>query len=161
MFTLHGIDSTIFIFFVLTFIIGVFAENDWTFQAKLVVDGASNYGQSSFAIFGRGFTTAISGYDISPGGIFVHTTNYGVAASGSTSWSLQARLQPADLGDSDEFGKYFVADKHTIMAASPMRSSGRGAVYVFNGTQETWTQIQKLVVNNLGSYFLKSNPHSP
>jgi hypothetical protein len=125
-----------------------FATQSYQYQSTLRAN-ASHYGQSKFALTGRGFSTLISGYDASSEGIFIHTTNEGVAYAGKTVWTLQGILKPNDYDAGDGFGMTFVADAHTILVSSPYKDSGRGAVYVFNGTYQHWTQIQKIQVDRL------------
>lgn len=88
---------------------------------------------------------ASAGYDEPDGGVFVHTTDEGsLTAGGQLIWSQQAKLLPADWRQGDHFGRWMEAEGETLIVSSPLGGSARGSVYVFNGTQRHWSQVQRL-----------------
>jgi hypothetical protein len=124
----------------------------WTLQSELrldeVVDGT--YGKGPAALYGRGFSYLITGYDSSDTnpGVYIHTNDDGIAYYGKQIWSQSAKLVPSDFAAGDDFGRMMVTDDTTIIVSSPysdIRETDSGAAFVFNGTLRHWTQIQRLV----------------
>lgn len=126
-------------------------NSSFSLQAKLYIDvseAGDTYGNTPPYIYGRGFRTLVSGYQGSGNaGIYVHTTDDGYAGTGYEIWSQQAKLIPRDGAiSSDQFGKWMVSSKHTLLVSAP--AQGAGSIYVFNGTLRHWSQVQKLVPND-------------
>ena len=137
----------------------VYSEyKQWSFQQELRVASAGRtYGRTPYALFGRGFISLISGYDpASPGGVYVHTTDDGFLRSdGMVSWTVHAKLVPKEPAGampqpSNSFGQWLCSLPQTLIISSPYYtatpfSPEQGAVYIFNGTNRYWTQIQRLI----------------
>lgn len=120
---------------------------DWSFQQRLQVpEAGSTFGSTPSALFGRGFLTLVTGYDASSSspGIFIHSTDEGTIQYGQYVWSQQAKLVPKEVISTDRFGQWMVASNTTLIVSAPSASSAKGYVYIFNGTQRHWSQIQRL-----------------
>lgn len=121
----------------------------WSFQSVFrVPESGGGDGIAPSHLLGRGFISVISGYDRNQSGIYVHTTDEGLAIRGGYIWSQQQKLVPlgSPVSTSDQFGKWMVHSSTTLIVAAPgMGAMAEGNVYVFNGTLRHWSQVQKLV----------------
>eukprot|EP01032_Pedospumella_encystans_P015428 gene15428-17646_t len=146
----NALPGTTVLILALAFIISnltvVHSVLPWSYQQSLFVPYANKtYGETPPLLVGRGFLTLISGYDPFRPGIFVHTTDDGYISGSKVVWSQQAVLRPTDpLTANDGFGRVMVGYNQTLIVAAPFRINRRGAVYVFNGTERHWSQIQRL-----------------
>ena len=127
----------------------------WTQQAKLLAsDAASNdsFG-SSVSISADGNTALIgaTGEDTSPnsnnGAAYVFTRS-------GTTWTQQAKLLASDAASGDSFGSSvsISADGNIALVGAPYESTSpsttNGAAYVFSRSDTTWTQGQKIVLQD-------------
>jgi hypothetical protein len=118
---------------------------DWSFQQRILVpDEGTTYASTPPALFGRGFITLLSGYSGNDG-IYIHTNDHGYVKNGQYVWSQQAKLISRDIEPGDRFGAFMVASQSTLIVSAPSALNHRGIVYVFNGTQRHWSQIQRIV----------------
>lgn len=121
----------------------------WSFQGILkVANAGGGVGWAPSHLVGRGFVAVISGYDRNTTGVYVHTSDEGLALRGGYVWSQQQKLVPADsvpgqTQSEQQFGKWMVHDNTTLIVSAP--GMGPGHVYVFNGTLRHWSQVQELV----------------
>lgn len=62
-----------------------------------------------------------------------------------TTWTMAARLLPADNSSEDQIGLSAAIDGGTILLGAPKKNSDTGAAYVFTQSRRTWSQTAKLV----------------
>ena len=133
----------------------------WTQQAKLLASDAAssdNFGFSS-SISADGTTAIIGAFleSTSP------NTNNGAAyiftRSGAT-WTQQAKLLASDAATNDNFGLSvdISSNGNTALVGAPYEdtspNTNNGAIYVFTRSGTTWTQRQKIVLEDAEASFL-------
>lgn len=142
----------------------------WSFQQRLRVPSAgSTYGLTPSYISGRGFMYMITGYDQYDPGVFIHSTDDGSLYTPidlqhldplpkNPKWILKNKLKPSDAVPSDHFGKNLVVENFILAISAPNSNSNRGAVYIFNGTNEHYSETQKIISPDYypNSYFGES-----
>jgi len=128
----------------------------WSFQStltELVIDYNST---SPVLITGQVEKTLFSGYNGLSIGVHVYTNDF---SNNQNIWTQQAKLLPSDyLSRSGytlqrDFGYDMKILSSSIFISSPLRSAG--AVYIFNGSRNSWTQYGILTAHDTksGSYF--------
>jgi hypothetical protein len=127
----------------------------WTQQAKLVASDYQFFDSfgSSVSISADGNTALIgaTGEDTSPnsnnGAAYVFTRS-------GTTWTQQAKLLASDAASGDSFGSSvsISADGNIALVGAPYESTSpsttNGAAYVFSRSDTTWTQGQKIVLQD-------------
>ena len=133
----------------------------WTQQAKLLADdGASNDNFGLSVNISSNGNTALIGapYEsTSPntnnGAVYVFTRS-------GTTWTQQAKLLADDGASNDNFGLSvnISSNGNTALIGAPYESTSpntnNGAVYVFTRSGTTWTQRQKIVLEDATSSYL-------
>ncbi len=124
----------------------------WTWQAKLTPGDGSNFHEFGHDIALSGNTlVAGSHYFSSPS----QSTKRGAAyiyVSGGSTWTLQGRVQPADVDGGDEFGTSVAISGESLLAGAPFddtiagNSAGTAGVFVRNSG--VWTQQAQLSAGN-------------
>ena len=121
----------------------------WTQQAKLLAsDAASGDGFGiSVSISADGNTALIGAKDedTSPnegnGAVYVFTRS-------GTTWTQQAKLLASDAALGHGFGRVVDISSNGNTAIIGAPQAGNGAVYVFTRSVDSWTQRQKIILEN-------------
>ncbi len=137
--------------------------DDWIALNKLEVP-TTLLGSIAFAQFGT--SIAISrdtmvvgawGYPGPTGQVFSGAAFVYVRAAGTDTWELKAKLQPADATSIDQFGWSVSVDVDgtgtgAIAVGRILEgNANKGAVHIFEGSGETWTEKVKLAPADLGT----------
>jgi len=118
-------------------------------QTKLVASDPTIRPYFGLAVDVEG-STAVVGARVSPkGGPGTQTGAVYVYESSSGLWSEQAKLTPSDGQPYDYFGNAVAFGGNTALAGAWRHGTG-GAVYVFERSASTWTEVHKLVANDAG-----------
>ena len=60
-----------------------------------------------------------------------------------TIWTQQAKLTASDAANGDEFGFAVGLQRQTLVIGAQLQNNDAGAVYVFQGSGDTWTQTDE------------------
>jgi len=130
----------------------VFQNNGgtWTEVQKLVPSDAEAYDSNiSVSISADGLTMAVGAYEEDPDGISGAGSVYVFQNNGGT-WTEVQKLTASDAGAGDKFGRYvsISQDGLTLAVGAAYTNSNTGTVYIFQNTNGTWTEVQKLVASD-------------
>tara|TARA_R110002111_G_scaffold144910_2_gene211248 strand:+ start:60150 stop:84038 length:23889 start_codon:yes stop_codon:yes gene_type:complete len=124
-------------------------DDTWEYQAILFApDGKSgDYFGSSVAIHGD---TAVVGAKLAATGDQSSDTGavYIYKRTGSV-WTFQQKIVAADSIDGDEFGSLVAIEGDTIVVRAAEADSEKGAVYIFNLSDELWSESAKFIDQSL------------
>ncbi|HVT33163.1 MAG TPA: hypothetical protein VHE32_10975 [Rhodanobacteraceae bacterium] len=88
-------------------------------------------------------------------GVYIPGAVYVFANSGGT-WAETERLVPGDSADGDQFGYSVALDGANAVIGAPAANIGKnshqGAIYAFDGSSGSWTELVKLVADDGVAY---------
>ncbi len=128
-------------------------ETNWIFQAELTAtddDTGDSFG-ASVSIEGEVIAIGAPGDDEKANGagaVYIFTRS-------GTNWTQRAKLMGTDGAAGDGLGTVLKLSGGTVAAGAPYKNSYRGAVYVFVGGGDVWTQQRKITEATVaqGEYF--------
>lgn len=110
----------------------------WTLQQKLTAsDGFPNDSFGVPALEGDTLAVSATGANSAAGVIYIFTR------SGNL-WTQQAKLTPAGAAPGDRIGRTLILKKGTLIAGASSAEKDKGALYVWAGAGNTWTQQAKI-----------------
>lgn len=74
------------------------------------------------------------------------------ALAGSVIQSESVKLYASDAASGDKFGEIVIVDGNTMAVSAKNKSGGKGAVYIFSKSGNTWTQQAKLQSSDPNEY---------
>lgn len=125
----------------------VYKDGRWTEQAKLLASQGDEWDFFGYSVALQQDTAVIGAHqDEGRGGTDSSGAVYVFSRSGEA-WREQARLVPTDTHSGDSFGISVALAGETLVAGAYQNGDkGRnaGAVYVFQRTEGTWSEVTKL-----------------
>ena len=113
----------------------------WTETQKLLGNDTAGGHQFGHALAMDGDAVVIGAVGLGAGYVFNRTAGI---------WTQQAKVVGDDSIAGDGFGSSVAIDGSTIAIAAGYSDSGRGSVYLFTGTTNSWSQQQKLISSSPG-----------
>ena len=138
---------------------GVFLPTSWSELTKLTASdkGANDYFGNSVSISRDGSTMAVGAFIEDPNGILDAGSVY-VFQNTNGTWTEVQKLTASDKEMFDRFGfSVSISEDGSTLAVGafievPNGISNAGSVYVFQNTNGTWTEVQKLTASDKGGY---------
>jgi hypothetical protein len=116
----------------------------WTQTAKLTASDAVSNDQFGYSVYlSADASSAIigaRGFSSNRGAVYVFTRS-------GTTWTQQTKITASDGASNDYFGQsmFLLSDGNTAFIGARGDDSGRGSVYVFTRSGNSWAQQTKLV----------------
>jgi len=127
---------------------------NWSFQTKLSAPDASVGARFGFSVSAFDDTIAVGSPEVSIGSNLLQGATY-IFNRSSGSWAFQQKLIAPDGNSEGRLGWRVSLFRDSIAIGAPGDASSRGAVYVFNRSNSSWTFDQKLtdITGQSGDYF--------
>ena len=127
----------------------------WTEIQKLTASDKERFDNFGFSvsISSDGSTIAVGAYEEDPDGISGAGSVY-VFQNTNGTWAEVQKLTASDKEASDQFGsRVSISEDGSTLAVGAFKEdpngiSGAGSVYVFQNTNGTWTEVQKLTASD-------------
>lgn len=117
--------------------------DDWAQEAKLSASDAADsdtFGRS-VAISGDALAVGTEAKDARRGAVYVFRRS-------GTDWAQETKLTLADGAESDYFGNSVALAGDTVVVGAYGRNAGRGAVYVYERSENSWSQTAELTASD-------------
>ncbi|WOO43520.1 InlB B-repeat-containing protein [Rubellicoccus peritrichatus] len=119
--------------------------SDWVLQAELFSNDYNSYFGTAVAIYGDTLAIGQPAFNSNVGAVHLYQRL-------GTTWSFVQRLTPSDAPGYSNFGTSVSLHGDILAVGAPTGSSSLGAAYIFNRSDDAWSEIQKIVVEDASNY---------